>query len=73
MSVLNVKIDNEKKQQLEAIASIQGKTLNDIFEELIDMYIDSFRQDKELMSILKVSEPSFKDWDNDEDSVYNTL
>jgi hypothetical protein len=73
MSVMSVRVDDEKRKQLKAIASLQGKTMSSILEELIDMYIDSFKYDDELMSILKASEPSFNEWDNDEDSVYDNL
>lgn len=73
MSVMSVRVDDERRKQLKAIASLQGKTMSSILEELIDMYIDSFKYDDELMSILKASEPSFNEWDNDEDSVYDNL
>lgn len=77
MSVMSIRIDDKKKKQLKVIASIQGKTMSSIVENLIDDYISQFYQQdeqaEELKAIMKVSEPSFEEWDNDEDSVYDNL
>lgn len=77
MSVMSIRIDNEKRKKLKAIASIQGKTMSSIVESLIDDYIQEYIKEggsrSELESIMKVSEPSFDEWDNDEDEIYNDL
>lgn len=77
MSVMSIRIDNEKRKKLKAIASIQGKTMSSIVEGLIEDYITQFYhesdQAEELKAIMKVSEPSFEEWDNDEDDIYNDL
>lgn len=77
MSVMSVRVDDEKRKKLKAVASLQGKTMSGIIEELIDDYIRKYREDKkekgELDELMKVSEPSFSEWDNDEDEVYNDL
>jgi len=77
MSVMSIRIDEKKKKRLKAIASIQGKTMSGIVENLIDDYISRFYQEdeqaEELKTIMKVSEPSFEEWDNDEDAVYDNL
>lgn len=55
----------------------QGKTMSGIIEELIDQYIQEFYKGKkeqgELKELMKVSEPSFGEWHNLEDEVYNDL
>lgn len=77
MSVMSIRVDDDKKRKLKAIASIQGKTMSSIIENLIDEYIAEYysnnEQNEELKSIMKVSEPSFEEWDNDEDDVYDNL
>jgi len=77
MSVMSIRIDEKKKKQLKVIASIQGKTMSSIVENLIDDYISQFyqkdEQAKELKAIMKVSEPSFEEWENDEDAIYDEL
>lgn len=77
MSVMSIRVDDDKKRKLKAIASIQGKTMSSIIENLIDEYIAEYHsnneQNEELKSIMKVSEPSFDEWDNDEDDVYDNL
>jgi len=77
MSVMSVRVDDEKRKKLKAIASLQGKTMSSIVEELIDRYIQEYREEKkeqgELDELMKVSEPSFSEWDNEEDEIYNDL
>ena len=77
MSVMSIRIDDEKRKKLKDISSIQGKTMSSIVESLIDDYINEYVNEidnrSELQAIMKVSEPSFDEWDNDEDEVYNNL
>lgn len=77
MGVLSIRIEDEKKKQLKVIASLKGKSMSSIVEGLIDQYIDEVKSDidldNEIQAIMKISEPSFEDWDNDEDEIYNDL
>lgn len=77
MSVMSIRIDDEKRKKLKVIASLQGRTMSGIVEELIDQYIREFHKGKkeedEIEELMKVSEPSFSEWDNPEDEVYDDL
>lgn len=77
MSIMSIRVDEEKKKKLKAIASLQGKTMSSIVEGLIDQYIEEttsdLEKDDEIKSIMKVSEPSFEEWNNDEDKIYDDL
>ncbi len=77
MAVMSVRVDDEKRKKLKAIASLQGRTMTSIIEELIDRYIREYHEEKkergDLDDLMKVSEPSFSEWDNPEDEVYNDL
>lgn len=77
MGVVSIRIDEKKKKKLKAIASLKGETMSSIVESLIDNYVSRFYEEDdqadELKSIMKVSEPSFEEWDNDEDRVYDDL
>lgn len=77
MSVMSIRVDDEKKKQLKAIASLQGKSMSSIVESLIDQYVEEFTASKELdddlKAIMKVSESSFEEWDNDEDEIYDEM
>ncbi len=77
MSVLSVRVADDKRKKLKAIALLQDKTMSGIVSELIEDYIEEFRQEKKqynsLSELMKVSESSFSEWDNDEDEVYNDL
>jgi predicted DNA-binding protein len=77
MSVMSVRVADEKRKKLKALASLQDKTMSSIIEELIDRYIQEYHENKSLPAewehLMKVSEPSFNEWDNPEDEVYNDL
>ena len=80
MSVMSIRIDDTKRKALKVIASIEGKSMGGIVSELIEDYINKNKEmivdlsEKEnLNEILKMSEKSFMEWDNDEDEIYNDL
>jgi len=80
MSVMSIRIDTSKKQALKVIATIEGKTMGRIVSELIEDYIQknkrkiqSLSKKDNLDEVMKMSEPSFMEWDNEEDEIYNEL
>ncbi|MBL7067419.1 MAG: hypothetical protein ISS29_06120 [Candidatus Marinimicrobia bacterium] len=80
MSVMSVRIDDQKRRALKVIASLEGKTIGGVISELIDDYIrknkKNIRQISEksgLREIMMLSENSFMEWDNEEDEIYNDL
>ena len=80
MSVMSIRIDDNKRKDLKVIASIEGKTMGGIVSELIEEYIKKNREKIKYLSekdnlneIMKMSEKSFVEWDNDEDEIYNEL
>ena len=77
MPVMSIRIQEDKRKKLKAIASIEGKTMTDIVSDLIEEYVEEAQErlkDKaELKEIMMASEPSFIEWDNDEDEIYNDL
>ncbi len=77
MSVMSIRIPNDKRKKLKAIASLEGKTMSGLVGELIDEYVDDamerMQDESDLNEIMKVSEPAFSEWDNEEDEIYNDL
>ena len=80
MSVMSVRIDDNKRRILKVIASLEGKTMGGVISELIDDYIRKNKKKISLISektdlkeIMALSETSFLEWDNDEDEIYNDL
>jgi len=80
MSVMSVRIDDNKRRVLKVIASLEGKTMGGVISELIDDYIRRNKKKIGLISeksnlkeIMALSETSFMEWDNDEDEIYNDL
>lgn len=77
MSVMSIRIPEEKRKQLKVIASLEGKSMSNIVSDLIEEYVveaqERLKDKAELLEIMKASEASFSEWDNEEDEVYNDL
>lgn len=80
MGVMSIRIDDQKRKILKVIASLEGKTMGSIVTELIEDYIHKNKKkmmeltEKEhLNELMKMSEGSFIEWDNEEDEIYNDL
>ncbi len=80
MSVMSIRIDDTKRKALKVIASIEGKSMGGIISELIEEYIRknkakiiALSEKDNLSEVMKMSEKSFMEWDNDEDEIYNEL
>lgn len=77
MSVMSIRIPEEKRKQLKAIASLEGKSMSNIVSDLIEEYVteasERLQEKGEILEIIKASEGTFSEWDNEEDEVYNDL
>lgn len=77
MAVMSIRIPDEKRKKLKVVASLEGKSMSSLVSELIDDYVEEalekLGEEHDLTEIMKVSEPSFSEWDNEEDEVYNDL
>lgn len=80
MSVMSIRIDDSKRKALKVIASLEGKTIGGIVTELIEDYVHrnkkkilELSEKENLSEIMKMSEYSFMEWDNEEDEIYNNL
>lgn len=80
MSVMSIRINDKKRKALKIIASVEGKTMGSLMEQLIDDFIRNNEQKygellvhEDLGSFMKMSESTFGEWDNEEDEIYNNL
>ena len=80
MSVMSIRIDEKKRKLLKIIASIEGKTMGGIVSELIEDYLienkvklKELSEQHDLIDLMKMSEKSFAEWDNEDDEIYNEL
>ena len=80
MAVISIRIDDNKRKILKIIASLEGKTMGGLVSEWIDDYLTKNRskikelsEKENLWEIMKISESSFAEWNNDEDEIYNDL
>jgi len=80
MTVMSIRIDEKNKKALKVISSVEGKTISGLVSEMIDDYISRNKNrimkvaEKEMQyEIMKISESSFSEWNNEEDEVYNDM
>jgi len=80
MGVMSIRIDDNKRKVLKVIASLEGKTMGGIVSELIEEYIrknkwkiTELSEKENFNEIMKMSEASFMEWNNEEDEIYNDL
>ena len=80
MGAISIRIDEKKRKILETIALFNGKTISGVVGDLIEEYVKGNRdkitnlsEKVELKNLMKLSEKSFDEWDNEEDEIYNYL
>lgn len=80
MAVMSIRIKDEERRLLKALASLEGRTMTEIMSELLDGYFRKRREQlarssksAELRALMKLSESSFAEWDNKEDDIYDRL
>ena len=80
MSVLSIRIKDNKRKLLKVISALEETTISNLVESWIDDYLEKNRKkysdelsDSSFIHMMKISEPSFEEWDNPEDDVYNDL
>ncbi len=73
MGVMSFRIDDKKRKAIKVIASLERKTISGIVGELSEGYIQEKTALRRESGIMKLSESSFMEWDNEEDEIYNNL
>ncbi len=80
MSVLSIRIKDSKRKLLKVISALEETTISSLVESWIDDYLEKNRQKyaeelshSSLIHLMKISEPAFEEWNNEEDDVYNDL
>jgi metal-responsive CopG/Arc/MetJ family transcriptional regulator len=71
---LTIEIEEIKKRSLEKIAAEKGKKVSEFVKDILDEYLRRNRAEtEEISGMMKLSETSFSEWDNEEDAVYDKL
>ena len=80
MAVMSIRIKDEDRKLLKALASLEGRTMTEVVSELLGEYLTRrtahmARSGKsaELQALMKLSESCFLEWDNKEDEIYDGL
>jgi hypothetical protein len=80
MAVMSIRIKDEDRRRLKALASLEGRTMTEVVSELLGEYLHKRQaqmarsgRSAELQVLMKLSESSFSEWENKEDEVYDTL
>ncbi len=71
---LTIEIEEIKQRSLESIAAQKGKKVGEFVIEILNDYLHQKEiETKDISGLMKVSETSFNEWDNEEDAVYDKL
>lgn len=75
---LIIEIEHNKQKSLETLAEQKGKQVGEFVKEIVDDYLaQQAAAEKEAsfeaQGLMKLSETSFNEWDNDEDAIYDKL
>lgn len=71
---LTIEIEDIKQKSLENLAEQKGKKINEFVGEILDDYLRrNLAESKQIKGLMKLSETSFSEWDNEEDAVYDHL
>jgi len=71
---LTIEIEDIKQKSLEQIATQKGKKVSEFVKEILDDYLRrNIVENEEISGMMKLSESSFDEWDNEEDAVYDRL
>ncbi len=71
---LTIEIEDIKRKSLEQIAAQNGKKISEFVIEILDDYLHQKNiETEETNNLMKLSETSFNEWDNEEDAVYDKL
>ena len=71
---LTIEIEDVKQKSLEEIAAGKGKKVSEFIKEILDDYLRrNSSENPETNGLMKLSEASFAEWDNEEDAVYDKV
>lgn len=62
-----------EKEKLISLLNVLDEKQISALKTIVESMASKEWEKKELRGALKVSEPAFKEWDNEEDDVYNDL
>lgn len=71
---LTVEIEEAVQKSLEEMATENGKQVGQFVVDIIDEYVDrSSAEGRASRRFMRLSETSFKEWNNEDDAVYDNL
>jgi hypothetical protein len=80
MAVMSIRIKDEERKLLKALASLEGRTMTEVVSEMLGEYVrrrkaQLIRSGKsgEVRAMMRLSESSFAEWNNKEDDIYDSL
>jgi hypothetical protein len=80
MAVMSIRIKEQERKLLKVLASLEGRTMTEVVSELLGEYVRKRQaqlnrsgQPAEVRALMKLSEPSFAEWDNKDDDIYDSL
>lgn len=75
---LVIEIEHSKQKSLETLAEQKGKQVSEFVKEIVDDYLTREAAAEkesgfETQGLMKLSETSFNEWDNEKDAIYDKL
>lgn len=75
---LIIEIEHSKQKSLETLAEQKGKQVSEFVKEIVGDYLTQQANAEkeasfETQNLMRLSETSFNEWDNDEDAIYDKL
>jgi hypothetical protein len=79
-AIMSVRLNENKRKQLKLVSTIKKIPMTAIFEKLVDQYLkdnqsilNQYKISDNDHNLMRISEPSFEEWDNPEDEIYDNL
>jgi hypothetical protein len=80
MAVMSIRIKDQERKLLKAIASLEGRTMTEVVSELVAEYVRKRQvqlnrsgESAEVRALMRLSESSFAEWNNKDDDIYDSL
>jgi hypothetical protein len=80
MAVMSIRINDQERKLLKALASLEGRTMTEVVSELVGEYVrkrqtqlSQATQSAEVRALMGLSASSFAEWNNKDDEIYDSL
>ena len=73
MNTLTLNIEPGYIERIASLARAKGETPDQFLSKLISEYLARTESEGDAIALMKLSESSFSEWDNEDDAVYDAM